>query len=213
MGIWPIPPLFDGDGKGFGVLRVFHFQHNIAGREVKQSQVPRFGFSADKGPELELLFGRKLGHILHDHVHIGGSRIPIDFGSCVHSSTTHHAYDRHIRISHHFVVKSQLAGQRVNLHLEAGSASPKELISDISQGFYVTDLIGSGVNNVTGDYSRGASGFWIENGEITYPVSEVTLAGHLFDIFRSLTPANDLEFRYGINAPTLRIEGLTLGGR
>jgi PmbA protein len=100
-----------------------------------------------------------------------------------------------------------------NLHLEAGRATPTELISDIKQGFYVTDLIGSGVNGVTGDYSRGASGFWIENGEITYPVSEVTIAGHLLDMFKTLVPANDLEFRYGINAPTLRIEGLTLGGR
>jgi PmbA protein len=100
-----------------------------------------------------------------------------------------------------------------NLHLEAGSVTPEELMSDISQGFFVTDLIGSGVNGVTGDYSRGASGFWIENGKITYPVSEVTIAGHLFEIFRSMMPANDLQFRYGTNAPTVRIEGLTLGGR
>ena len=100
-----------------------------------------------------------------------------------------------------------------NLHLEPGSDSPSELIADIKQGFYVTDLIGSGVNGVTGDYSRGASGFWIENGQITYPVSEVTIAGHMLDMFKSLTPANDLQFRYGINAPTLRIEGMTLGGR
>jgi PmbA protein len=100
-----------------------------------------------------------------------------------------------------------------NLHLEPGQASPAELIGDIAQGFYVTDLIGSGVNGVTGDYSRGASGFWIENGKTTYPVSEVTIAGHLFEIFKSMVPANDLQFRYGINAPTLRIEGLTLGGR
>jgi PmbA protein len=100
-----------------------------------------------------------------------------------------------------------------NLHLEAGAMTPKELISDIKQGFYVTDLIGSGVNGVTGDYSRGASGFWIENGELTYAVSEVTIAGHLLAMFKSLVAANDLEFRYGVNAPTLRIEGLTLGGR
>jgi PmbA protein len=100
-----------------------------------------------------------------------------------------------------------------NLHLEPGSATPAELMSDIKQGFYVTDLIGSGVNGVTGDYSRGASGFWIENGEITYAVSEVTIAGHLLQIFKSLVAANDLEFRFGVNAPTLRIEGLTLGGR
>jgi PmbA protein len=100
-----------------------------------------------------------------------------------------------------------------NLHLEAGEPSPQELIGDIKQGFYVTDLIGSGVNGVTGDYSRGASGFWIENGKITYPVSEVTIAGHLLDMFKSMAVASDLEFRYGINAPTVRIEGLTLGGR
>jgi PmbA protein len=91
--------------------------------------------------------------------------------------------------------------------------SPEELIGDIKQGFYVTDLIGSGVNGVTGDYSRGASGFWIENGKITYPVSEVTIAGHLLEMFKSMAVANNLEFRYGVNAPTLRIEGLTLGGR
>ena len=100
-----------------------------------------------------------------------------------------------------------------NLHLEAGRLSPQELIADIKDGFYVTDLIGMGVNMVTGDYSRGASGFWIENGKKSYAVSEVTIAGHLLDIFRTLTPANDLEFRYGTNAPTVRLEGLTVAGQ
>jgi PmbA protein len=99
-----------------------------------------------------------------------------------------------------------------NLHLAPGTRTPAELIADIEEGFYVTDLIGMGANMVTGDYSRGASGFWIEHGELTYPVSEVTIAGHLNDIFRSLTPANDLVFRYGTNAPTVRIEGLTVAG-
>jgi PmbA protein len=113
----------------------------------------------------------------------------------------------------HRGVSSSPSPGSYNLHLEAGEPTPAELISDIKQGFYVTDLIGSGVNGVTGDYSRGASGFWIENGEVTYPVSEVTIAGHLLSIFKSMTPANDLEFRYGVNAPTVRIEGLTLGGR
>jgi PmbA protein len=113
----------------------------------------------------------------------------------------------------HRGVSSSPSPGAYNLHMEAGSTSPSDLIADIKQGFYVTDLIGSGVNGVTGDYSRGASGFWIENGKLTYPVSEVTIAGHLLDMFKSLTPASDLEFRYGINAPTLRIEGLTLGGR
>ena len=100
-----------------------------------------------------------------------------------------------------------------NLYLEAGKRSPEELIADIHDGFYVTDLIGMGVNMVTGDYSRGASGFWIENGNLTYPVSEVTIAGNLIDMFAALTPANDLTFRYGTNAPTLRLEGLTVAGQ
>jgi PmbA protein len=100
-----------------------------------------------------------------------------------------------------------------NLHLEPGPLSPDALIADITDGFYVTDLIGVGANMVTGDYSRGASGFWIENGRRTYPVSEITIAGNLLDMFRTLTPANDLEFRYGTNAPTLRVEGLTVAGQ
>ena len=99
-----------------------------------------------------------------------------------------------------------------NLHLAAGNKSPDELIADIEDGFYITDMIGMGVNLVTGDYSRGASGFWIEKGERTYPVSEVTIAGHLSDMFASLVPANDLVFRFGTNAPTLRVEGMTVAG-
>jgi PmbA protein len=100
-----------------------------------------------------------------------------------------------------------------NLYLEPGSQTPQALIGGISQGFYVTDLIGMGVNFVTGDYSRGAAGFWIENGELTYPVSEVTIAGDLVEMFRTLQPANDLVFRYGTNAPTLRLEGMTVAGQ
>jgi PmbA protein len=99
-----------------------------------------------------------------------------------------------------------------NLHLTPGAKPPQELIAEIEDGFFVTGLIGMGVNMVTGDYSRGASGFWIEKGEVTYPVSEVTIAGHLLEMFESLTPANDLVFRYGTNAPTLRVEGLTVAG-
>jgi PmbA protein len=100
-----------------------------------------------------------------------------------------------------------------NLHLTAGAKRPDELIADIEDGFYITDMIGMGVNLVTGDYSRGASGFWIENGERTYPVSEVTIAGHLLEMFASLAPANDLIFRYGTNAPTVRVEGMTVAGQ
>jgi PmbA protein len=99
-----------------------------------------------------------------------------------------------------------------NLHLEPGTISPAALIGEIEEGFYITDLIGMGTNIVSGDYSRGAAGFWIEHGELTHPVSEVTIAGHLTEIFAGLTPADDLVFRYGTNSPTLRIEGLTIAG-
>jgi PmbA protein len=99
-----------------------------------------------------------------------------------------------------------------NLYLQAGAASPNELIADIAQGLLVTELMGMGVDMVTGDYSRGASGFWIENGKIAYPVAGVTIAGNLKEMFRKLTPANDLVFRYGTNAPTVRVEGMTVAG-
>jgi PmbA protein len=100
-----------------------------------------------------------------------------------------------------------------NLYLEAGRKTPEAMIGEIAQGFYVTDLIGMGANVVTGDYSRGAAGFWIEHGVLTYPVSEVTIAGHLTDNFANLEPASDLTFRYGVNAPPVRVEGLTVAGQ
>jgi PmbA protein len=100
-----------------------------------------------------------------------------------------------------------------NVHVEPGTIGPQELIQDIPSGFYVTEMMGMGINYVTGDYSRGAAGFWIENGEIASPVSEVTIAGTLQDMFLALTPASDLSFRYGIDAPTLRIEGMTVAGQ
>jgi len=99
-----------------------------------------------------------------------------------------------------------------NLHLAPGQKTPDQLLADIEDGFYVTDMIGTGVNLVTGDYSRGASGFWIEKGKRTYPVSEVTIAGHLTEMFASLEPADDLVFRYGTNAPTILVEGMTVAG-
>jgi PmbA protein len=99
-----------------------------------------------------------------------------------------------------------------NLYMEPGPLGPAELMADIKQGFYVTEMMGMGVNPVTGDYSRGAAGFWIENGALAYPVSEVTVAGNLKDMFPEMTPASDLEFRYGTNAPTLRVEGMTVAG-
>ncbi len=100
-----------------------------------------------------------------------------------------------------------------NFYLEAGQRSPGELIRSLSNGFYVTELIGSGVNISTGDYSRGATGLWIENGQLTYPVSEVTIAGTLQEMLASLEPANDLEFRSSVASPTLLVGEMTVGGK
>jgi PmbA protein len=99
-----------------------------------------------------------------------------------------------------------------NFYLEKGKLSVDGLIADIKSGLYITDLIGFGVNGVTGDYSRGASGFWIENGKLAWPVSGITVAGNLKDMFLAMTPANNLEFKGSTNAPTVRIEGMTVAG-
>ncbi len=99
-----------------------------------------------------------------------------------------------------------------NLYMAAGKATPAELMADIGLGLYVVELIGMGVNGLTGDYSRGAAGFMIRNGMLAEPVAEITIAGHLNDIFASLTPANDLHFRRGTDSPTVRVEGLTMAG-
>jgi PmbA protein len=99
-----------------------------------------------------------------------------------------------------------------NLYLAAGSVTPAELMADIKLGLYVTELIGMGVNGVTGDYSRGAAGFMIRDGAIAEPVAEITIAGNLIGMFASLTPANDLVFRRGTDSPTVRIEGMTMAG-
>jgi PmbA protein len=99
-----------------------------------------------------------------------------------------------------------------NLYLPAGTVTRDAMLADIKTGFYINELMGFGVNSVTGDYSRGASGFWIENGALAFPVSEVTIAGNLKDMFLNMVPADDLEFRYAVNAPTLRIDGLTIAG-
>ncbi len=100
-----------------------------------------------------------------------------------------------------------------NLFMEAGPISRAAMIKDVKRGLYVTEFIGMGVNGVTGDYSRGAAGYMIEDGELTYPVSEITVAGNLLEMFKNVTPADDLVFRHGTDAPTLRIDGCTIAGR
>lgn len=109
-------------------------------------------------------------------------------------------------------ISSPPSPDSTNFYLAAGKLSPVELMADIKNGFYVTDVFGMGVNGVTGDYSQGAAGFWIENGKVSYPVSEVTIAGNLKDMYRNLIPANDLEFLYSTNSPTVRIDGMTIAG-
>lgn len=107
---------------------------------------------------------------------------------------------------------SSVSPSSTNFAIEPGTASPADLIASLPAGFYVTEVFGQGVNMVTGEYSRGASGFWIEKGELAYPVSEVTIASNLKDMFLRLTPANDLDRNFGTAAPTLLIEGMTLAG-
>lgn len=100
-----------------------------------------------------------------------------------------------------------------NLFLEAGTQAPEEILRGVPSGLYVTRLMGRGVNLVTGDYSRGAAGLWIENGVLTYPVQEITIAGNLKDILRNITAiGSDLVFRTAVAAPTLRIDGMTIAG-
>lgn len=99
-----------------------------------------------------------------------------------------------------------------NLWLAPGTMTPQELMADIKLGLYITELIGMGVNGVTGDYSRGAAGFLIREGQLAEPVAEITVAGHLLEMFAHLTPANDLVFRRGTDSPSLRVEGMTMAG-
>ena len=100
-----------------------------------------------------------------------------------------------------------------NFYLEAGTLTPEQIIGDITSGLYVTETMGHGVNLVTGDYSVGASGMWIENGEIAYPVEEITIAGNLKDMYRNIVAiGNDLVFHGASAAPTIRIEGMTIAG-
>lgn len=108
---------------------------------------------------------------------------------------------------------SSVSPTSTNLAIEPGEKTPEELIGALKSGFYVTEVFGQGVNMVTGEYSRGASGFWIENGALAYPVSEVTIASNLKTMFLAMVPANDLDRNFGTAAPTLLIEGMTLAGR
>jgi len=109
-------------------------------------------------------------------------------------------------------ISSAPSPSSTNVYMNAGNVTPESLIKDVKEGLYLTDAFGMGMNGVTGDYSQGAAGFWIENGELTYPVSEITIAGNMLDMFKNITVANDLEMRYAKNAPTLRVDGMTIAG-
>jgi PmbA protein len=105
------------------------------------------------------------------------------------------------------------AGGTSNLYFAPGTLTPEELMADIKEGLFVTEMIGMGVNGITGDYSRGAAGFMIRDGKLAEPVAEFTIAGNLLDMFAALVPANDLVFKRGVDAPTVRIDGMTLAGQ
>ncbi|RUU99155.1 TldD/PmbA family protein, partial [Mesorhizobium sp. M1A.F.Ca.IN.020.03.2.1] len=107
---------------------------------------------------------------------------------------------------------SSVSPSSTNLAIEPGDRAPEELIASLQRGFYVTEVFGQGVDMVTGEYSRGASGFWIENGALAYPVAEVTIASNLKAMFLNMVPASDLDRNFGTAAPTLLIEGMTLAG-
>ena len=107
---------------------------------------------------------------------------------------------------------SSVSPSSTNLAIEPGERTPEDLIKSLKSGFYVTEVFGQGVDMVTGEYSRGASGFWIENGELAYPVAEVTIASNLRTMFLNMVPASDLDRNFGTAAPTLLIEGMTLAG-
>ena len=124
------------------------------------------------------------------------------------------ARELHLETNGHGVRSaSSVQPASTNFAIEPGDKTPEEIMQEIKTGFYVTELVGHGVDLVTGQYSRGASGFWIENGELAYPVSEVTLGSNLIDMLAHLTPASDIDRRYGTAAPTLLIEGMTLAGK
>ena len=105
------------------------------------------------------------------------------------------------------------SGGSTNLYFENGQISFEELLKINSRCLYVTETIGHGTNLVTGDYSVGATGFLVENGELKYPVNEITIAGNFNDMFKNITIANDLEFKYSVNAPTIMIDGMTVAGK
>ena len=107
---------------------------------------------------------------------------------------------------------SSVSPSSTNVAIEPGEATPEDLIASVKSGFYVTEVFGQGVNMVTGEYSRGASGFWIENGELAYPVSEITIAANLKDMFLNMVAASDLDRNHGTAAPTLLVEGMTIAG-
>ncbi|MEL6921025.1 MAG: TldD/PmbA family protein [Pseudomonadota bacterium] len=107
---------------------------------------------------------------------------------------------------------TQVGAGPTNVFIEPGDRSPEDMIKEIGTGLYVTEMIGSGVNMVTGEYSRGVSGYWIEDGELTFPVTEVTLASNLKDMFMAMIPANDLDRKYATAAPTLMFENMMLAG-
>lgn len=193
--------------------------------------------SADRIARKTSFLGNKIGekifssniHIIDDpHMKSAIASCPFDMEGVVNPALNivqdgtlnhllvHGASARQLNIDNNGRAKRSISASpfpaSTNMYMKAGTIPPEELYQDIDYGLFVTDTIGHGINEVTGDYSIGAAGFLIEKGKITSPVSEITIAGNLKEMFLNMTPANDLSFEARKNVPTLRIDGMTIAG-
>ena len=149
---------------------------------------------------------RGIGSIPYDTNGIRGDKINIIEGGILKN------YFLNLRSSRQLNIPVNGNSGPRNLILENGNQSLTSIINSIKDGFLITEMLGMSFNPVNGDYSRGAAGFKIDNGEITYPISEVTIAGNMIEMLLNLTPANDLEINDNINCPSILINDMTLAG-
>jgi PmbA protein len=173
----------------------------------------------------EQIFGSHIHIIDNPHLAHGLASVPFDgegvynptldiiVGGVLQELLTHSVSARKMNIPNNGRAYDNNYPKATNMYMNAGHVSPSELYADIDYGLYVTETIGHGLNEVTGDYSIGASGFLIEKGHITIPISEVTIAGNLRDVFKTMIPANDLVFEFSKNIPTIRVDSLTIAGQ
>lgn len=192
---------------GSAISRGTSFLTNHLGKEIFQSDIniiddPFIKKGLSSRPfDAEAIPGKKL-HIIENGM-LNSYFLDLQTASKLNLQTTGHAVRG--------LTSSPVPGTS-NLYMKAGQSSLEDMIKSIKKGVLVTEVFGHGANIVTGDYSQGAGGFYIENGEIIYPVSEITIASNLKDMFRNIIPANDLRFEYSINSPSLFVKKMTVAG-